>query len=102
MTVRPTLVDMTVVLFGVAGVIALGLVTWAGHRMLADPAPGGSGAAGAFGGFSEVFDPGRARAEHDLDSREHQGEIVPSPDDDDRLVRVDLTSGRAHVRRPKP
>jgi hypothetical protein len=91
---------VTAVVFGVAGLLVLGLVAWAGHRMLVNPSGGGGAAVGALGNFIDVFDPARARADRDLDSREHQGEIIPSPDDDDALVRVDLSSGRARVRRP--
>ena len=95
--------DVTAVVFGVAGLLVLGLVVWAGHRMLLKPSAGSGAAVGALGNFIDVFDPARARADRDLDSREHQGEIMPSPDDDDRPVRVDLSTGRAHVRpRPKP
>ena len=54
---------------------------------------------GALGNFIDVFDPARARADRDLDSKEHQGEVLPSPDDDDLPVRVDLESGRAPVKR---
>jgi len=55
--------------------------------------------AGALGNFIDVFDPARARAERDLDSREHQGEALPSPDDADLPVRVDLESGTARIRK---
>ncbi|SDC65862.1 hypothetical protein [Nocardioides lianchengensis] len=82
------------------GVLALGLVVWASHRMLM---AGGDGSTGGdpFGVFVEVFEPARDRANRDLDSREHQAEAVLSPGADDRPVRVDLTTGRATVRRPR-
>ena len=57
---------------------------------------------GALGNFIDVFDPARARADRDLDSREHQGEIIPSPDDDDRPVRVDLTPAGRTAPLPRP
>ena len=90
----------TAVLVG-AGLLMLLLVGWAGHRTLTSRGSHSSGTADALGNFIDVFDPSRARADRDLDSREHQGEIIPSPDDDDRPVRVDLDTGRARVRRPK-
>ena len=92
---------MVAVVFGAVGLLALLVVLWISHRVLMAGGQG-SGGSDAFGGFVEVFDPARARAEHDLDSRKHQGELVPAPTDDDRPVRVDLTSGRATVRRRRP
>ena len=87
-------------MFGAAGLLVLGLVLWAGHRMLMERRSGSSSAtAGALGNFIDVFDPARARADRDLDSKEHQGEVLPSPDDGDLPVRVDLDSGKARVRR---
>ena len=92
---------VAVLVFSVAGVVALLLVLWLSHRVLV---AGGTGAGSAdpFGGVGDVFDPGRARAQEDLDSREHQGEMLPSSDEDDLPVRVDLSTGRARVRRPRP
>ena len=54
-----------------------------------------SASGGALGNFIDVFDPARARADRDLDSKEHQGEILPAPDDHDLPVTVDLESGTA-------
>lgn len=88
-----------VVVFVVAGLVVLALVVLAGTRMLRHHDGTGSGTAGALGNFIDVFDPARARADRDLDSREHQGEIIPSPDDDDRPVTVDLSKGTARIRR---
>jgi hypothetical protein len=85
--------------FGVAGLLVLALVVWAGHRMVTEHRDGTGGAADALGNFIDVFDPARARADRDLDSKEHQGEVIPSPDDDDLPVRVDLDSGTARVKR---
>jgi hypothetical protein len=90
---------VTLVVFVVAGLLLLGLVVLAGTRMLRHHDGTGSGAADALGNFIDVFDPARARADRDLDSREHQGEIIPSPNDDDRPVRVDLSRGTARIRR---
>ena len=92
---------MTALVFGGAGLLVLAVVVWSGHRMVTDRRHGTSSAtAGALGNFIDVFDPARARAERDLDSREHQGEVLPAPDDADLPVRVDLDSGTARVRRP--
>ncbi|MDH2412597.1 hypothetical protein [Nocardioides sp. CER19] len=90
---------MTLVVFLVAGVLLLGLVVLAGTRLLRHHDGSGSGAADALGSFIDVFDPARARADRDLDSREHQGEVIPSPDDDDRPVTVDLRKGTVRIRR---
>jgi hypothetical protein len=88
-----------IVVFVLAGVLALALVIVAGTQMLRhhDGAPSSGG--NALGGFTDVFDPARGRAERDLESREHQGEVVPSPGDDDRPVRVDLAKGTVRIRR---
>ena len=84
------------------GLVVLVLVMWAGHRMLTEERSGtSSGGGGALGGFTDVFDPARSRAEHDLDSREHQGELIPAPQDHDLPVRIDLDSGTARIKRPR-
>ena len=90
---------VTLVVFSVAGLLLLGLVVLAGTHLLRHHDGTGSGSADALGNFIDVFDPARARADRDLDSREHQGEIVPSPGDDDRPVTVDLAKGTARIRR---
>ncbi|WP_459981720.1 hypothetical protein [Nocardioides sp. AN3] len=90
---------MTLVVFALAGVLMLGLVVLAGTSMLRHHDGRSSATAGALGNFIDVFDPARARADRDLDSREHQGEVIPSPGDDDRPVRVDLARGTVRVRR---
>jgi hypothetical protein len=96
-----TLVDVTQLLFAAAGLVVLGLVMWAGHRMVTEKRSGtSSGAGGALGAFSDVFDPARSRAEHDLDSKEHQGELLPAPLDADQPVHLDLDKGTARIRRP--
>ena len=87
--------------FAVAGVVVLGLLAWAGHRMLVgERPPGTGGASDALGSFIDVFDPARARADRDLQSKAHQGEVVPSPDDEDLPVVIDPVRMRAMVRRP--
>jgi hypothetical protein len=91
---------VTGLVFGGAGLLVLGLVLWSGHRMLNERRSGGSSATGgALGNFIDVFDPARARADRDLDSKEHQGELMPSPDEHDLPVTVDLESGTARIRR---
>jgi hypothetical protein len=91
---------VTAIVFGSAGVLVLALVLWAGHRMLIQRRSDTSSAtADALGNFIDVFDPARARADRDLDSREHQGEVLPSPDDADLPVRIDLDSGTARIRK---
>lgn len=92
---------MTVLAVCAGAVLVLGLIMWAGHRMLTEERSGtSSGGGGALGGFTDVFDPGRARAEHDLDSKEHQGELLPAPLDADLPVQIDLDSGTARIKRP--
>lgn len=86
-------------MLGLAGVVLLALVVWAGNRMVRTSTGGGSISDG-FGAFNEVFDPARARADEDLKSKEHQGEVMPLPEDEDRPVTVDLTAMRARIRRP--
>ena len=91
---------MTGLVFGVAGLLVLGLVVWSGHRMVTERRNGASSASGgALGNFIDVFDPARARSDRDLDSKEHQGEILPAPDDLDLPVTVDLESGTARINR---
>jgi hypothetical protein len=91
---------VTAIVLGAAGLLVLCLVFWAGHRMLTGPRDGTSSAtADALGNFIDVFDPARARADRDLESKEHQGDVLPSPNDADLPVRVDLDAGKAHIRR---
>jgi hypothetical protein len=91
---------VTAIVFACAGLLVLALVLWAGHRMVTERRSGTSTAtAGALGNFIDVFDPARARADRDLDSKEHQGEVLPSPDDADLPVRIDLDSGTARIRK---
>ena len=58
----------------------------------------------AFGSFIDVFDPGQARAQRDLKHEEHKGPVTPSPDDDDRPVRLvngpDGRPRKVRIRRP--
>jgi len=80
------------------------LVFVVSHHTLRTGASQGSGMADAFGSFIDVFDPARSRADQDLKSFENQGEVLPSPDDDDRPMRVIDRPGRPQVviRRPAP
>ena len=95
---------MVAVISVVAVVVVIGLMIalalWLGHRTLG--AGGTTSSSGnAFGGF-DVFDPGRARAQDDLDSKETEGEALPAPNDEDVPVRVDLRTGKVHIRKPPP
>lgn len=85
-----------------AGVLVLGLVVWAGHRMLTTGPQGGGGSSNALGGFSDVFEPARARADDDLKSKENQLEVTPSPEDDDRPMVIDPVRMTVTVRKPGP
>jgi hypothetical protein len=92
---------MTGLAIAAGALVVLGLIMWAGHRMLNEERAGtSSGGGGALGGFTDVFDPARSRAEHDLDSKEHQGELLPAPLDADLPVTVDLESGTAKIKKP--
>lgn len=92
---------MDVVVFIVAGTLVLGLVVLVGTRMLRDGSGTGGAISDGLGNFIDVFDPARARADRDLESQKHRGEVAPSPDDDDDVsIRIDLDSNTAHVRRP--
>jgi hypothetical protein len=93
----------SVLVFVGAGVLVLGLIVWAGHRMLTTGGgAGGGGASDALGNFIDVFDPARSRADQDLKSKEHQGEVAPVPDDDDRPMVIDPVRMRVTVRRAAP
>jgi len=81
-------------------VAVVALVIWSGHRMLRDGSGGGGAMSDGLGNFIDVFDPGRARADRELEAEKHSGPVIPSPDDDkDLAVQLDLNSGTAHVRR---
>ena len=89
-----------VVLITVAAVLLLGgLAVWFGNHSLKSPGPSSGG--NALGGL-DVFDPGRARMKEDLDSKETEGETFAAPDEHDRPVRVDLQTGKVHIRRSQP
>ena len=89
---------MTLV-FGLAGVIVLGLVVVAAGQRLLRPGRRTSGMADSLGNFIDVFDPARARADRDLKSHDNQGAVIPNPDGDDKPVEVDLVKGTARIRR---
>ena len=57
--------------------------------MLTTGPQGGGGGSNALGGFSDVFEPARARADDDLKSKENQIEVTPVPEDDDRPMVID-------------
>lgn len=92
-----------VVLLTVVATIAIvvvlgGLAVWFGHHSLSSGGPTSSGG-NALGGF-DAFDPGRARMQEDLDSKETEGAQFPADDGDERPVRVDLHTGKVHIRKP--
>ena len=92
---------MTGIVFGFAGLVVLGLVVWAGHRMLTERRSGvSSGAGGALGNFIDVFDPGQARADRYLKQKQNQGQVVPSPDDEDPPMTIDAAPMRVTIRKP--
>ena len=88
-----------VLVFLCVGVLVLGLVAWAGHRMLNSDQRGSSGMTDALGSFIDVFDPARAKADRDLQSQKHQGTVIPSPDGDPPMT-IDLDAGRATINKP--
>jgi hypothetical protein len=90
------------VVFGAAGVLVLLLVVWAGHRMLRNPTGTSGGAADGMGVFIDAFDPGRARADRDLKSKDHESEVTPSADGDDHPIQIDHRMMQARIRRPAP
>ena len=93
--------EVIYVVFGAAGLLLMLLVIWAGQRMLRNPTSGSAGMDG-FGGLTEVFDPGRARADQDLKSKDHESEVVPSADGDDHPIQIDHKAMQVRIRRPKP
>ena len=88
------------VVIGAAGVLVLLLVVWAGHRMLRNPTGTGGGVADGMGVFIDAFDPGRARADLDLKSKDHEAEIMPSADGDKRRSEIDHLTMKARIKRP--
>ncbi|NHA01869.1 hypothetical protein G5V59_25495 [Nocardioides sp. W3-2-3] len=50
------------------------------------------------GGFIDVFDPARARADQDLKSHQNQGAVIPNLEDDEPPVVVDLVKKVARIR----
>ncbi|MEO9324918.1 hypothetical protein ABFT23_15595 [Nocardioides sp. C4-1] len=91
-----------VVLYTVAGLVVLtALAVWFGNHSLRNQQGGTSSGGNALGGF-DVFDPGRARMQEDLDSKETEGEMFAAPDDDEQKVRVDLKAGTIRIRKDVP
>lgn len=89
-----------VALITVGVVVVLGVAAiWFGNHSLRSSGPSSSGVGNALGGF-DVFDPGRARMQEDLDSKETEGSQFPADDGDERPVRVDLHSNKVHIRKP--
>jgi hypothetical protein len=67
--------------------------------MLTTGPQGGGGGSNALGGFSDVFEPARARADDDLKSKENQLEVTPVPEDDDRPMTIDPVRMTVTVRK---
>jgi hypothetical protein len=86
----------------VAGVVVgLGVVVFAGTRMLRNHDGTSSGVGNAFGAGFDVFDPGASRSRADLEEK-HELQLQADPGDGERPVRVDLHGGTVHIKRPKP
>jgi hypothetical protein len=88
---------------GTAAFVVLFLVVVAvANHGLRNPGQQSAGVGDAFGNFIDVFDPAQARAQQDLKSHENQGEIIPSPDDDERPMRIIDRRGQriVMIRRP--
>lgn len=84
-----------------AGVVVFGLVVWAGTGMVRNQDGGSTGVGNALGaGLADFFDPGKARSDRDLQEQLRKTEIAPTPDGDDRPVRIDLAAGTVRIRRP--
>ncbi|MBZ5737050.1 hypothetical protein [Nocardioides mangrovi] len=93
---------MTVALASIAGVLLLAGVIWIGTHLVAHPEPGGGAMVDAFGSGLSVFDPGKARADEELDQHGHLMEIIPSPDDEDHPVwKVDLQRNSVRIPRSR-
>lgn len=91
---------MEALVFVVAGLLVLGLIVWAGTRIVTADRSTGRGASDALGNFIDVFDPGQARADRYLKQKQNQGQVVPSPDDEDPPMMIDTVRMRVRVRRP--
>lgn len=82
------------------GALVVALVVLVSHRMLRGGSGRGTAMTDGLGNFIDVFDPARAKADRDLQSQKHQGDVLPSPDDDEEIrVRLDLDSQTARIRR---
>ncbi len=60
-----------------------------------------AGAGVAFGAAFEAFDPARARADEDLESRRQMGEVLPTPDPEHPVWNVDLQRNQVRIPRPR-
>jgi len=91
---------MEALAFVAAGVLVLGLVVWAGTRIVTADRSKSGGASDALGNFIDVFDPGQARADRYLKQKQNQGQVVPSPDDEDPPMTIDAARMRVTIRKP--
>jgi hypothetical protein len=95
----------------VAGVVILAVTGVAIYRYQRSlDRPGGREGLGQvgdmFGGLTEVFNPGEARAKEALREMEHSGPVTPTPDDEDDdpirlLTHPDGTPRAIRIRRPR-
>jgi hypothetical protein len=94
---------MVILAVCVATVLLLGLIVWAGTRMVAHPDPEAVSVGGSLGTGLGVFDPGAARAADDLADHKNQTEVVPTPDehDDHPIWKVDLHRGTVKIPRTR-
>ncbi len=90
-------------ILGLAAFVVLFLVVVAvADHGLRNPGQQSAGMGDAFGNFIDVFDPAQARAQRDLKSQENQGEIIPSPDDDESAMRIIDKDGQRIVKIRRP
>lgn len=92
---------MDVLVIVVISVAVFGLIIAVGTHLLSSGAARSTGVHHAMSNFIDVFDPARSRADEDLRHQLHAGSVIPSPDDDEPPVVVDLDTGTARItRRP--
>lgn len=81
---------------GIAAILAATVVAvWLLQRSVTRDGVRRGGAIGdGLGNLIDVFEPGQARAQRDLQDQRHQGPVTPTPDPDpDDPVRIELGPG---------
>ncbi|WP_370248759.1 hypothetical protein [Nocardioides sp.] len=94
---------LTVLGFGVGGVLVLAAVIWLSHRNLRAAHRDGtstSAVGDAFGIMQDLVSPANARAREDLDDAKRHVQLAPDTDAAPTRVRVDLNGGT--IRLPAP